>query len=180
MDHVAFLRAVNVGGRKILMADLQALFVKLGFEECKTLLNSGNILFKGDGRKGAELEAIFEAATEKRFRLVSTYLVRTRKEIQRAVESNPFPKEAAQNPSRFIVMFLKTAPKRAAVDALRAALKGPEIVEVVGKQAYIIYPAGIGTSKLGVAQIDRYLGAGGTGRNWNTVLKTQALLAGAG
>jgi uncharacterized protein (DUF1697 family) len=178
MDHVAFLRAVNVGGRKIPMAELQSLFVKVGFDECKTLLNSGNVVFKGDGRSGPELEALLETATKKRFSLVSTYLVRTRAEMKRIVASNPFLKEARQDPSRFVVMFLKTAPKSAALGALRAVMTGPEIIEVVGKQAYIVYPAGIGRAKLSLAQIDRHLGAGGTGRNWNTVLKTLAFMPG--
>ena len=44
--YVALLRGINISGKnKILMADLKKEFEKLGFEEVKTYLNSGNIIF---------------------------------------------------------------------------------------------------------------------------------------
>ena len=46
-----------------------------------------------------------------------------------------------------------------------------------GRQAYLVYPDGVGRSKLTVGVIERWLGSRGTGRNWNTVLKLQALAA---
>ena len=47
-----------------------------------------------------------------------------------------------------------------------------------GQQAYIVYPDGIGTSKLTNALIETHLGSAGTARNWNTVLKLAALIRG--
>jgi uncharacterized protein (DUF1697 family) len=47
----------------------------------------------------------------------------------------------------------------------------------VGRQAYITYPDGQGRSKLTSAMIDKHLGAGASGLNWNTVLKLQALVS---
>jgi uncharacterized protein (DUF1697 family) len=44
-----------------------------------------------------------------------------------------------------------------------------------GKQLYIVYPDGIGRSRLTNAIIEKTLGTSGTGRNWNTVLKLGAL-----
>ena len=62
--------------------------------------------------------------------------------------------------------------------ALRAAIRGPEMVEARGPHAYIVYPAGVGTSKLTAAVIDAKLETRGTARNWNTVLKLAAQLEG--
>jgi len=62
------------------------------------------------------------------------------------------------------------------VTALKAAIRGPELVRAQGKQLYLIYPAGIGRSKLTAALIEKHLGTRGTGRNWNTVLKLAALV----
>jgi uncharacterized protein (DUF1697 family) len=48
-------------------------------------------------------------------------------------------------------------------------------VRAAGRQAYIVYPDGIGESKLTITVIEKKLGSRGTGRNWNTVLKLGAL-----
>jgi uncharacterized protein (DUF1697 family) len=72
-------------------------------------------------------------------------------------------------------MFLKAAPDVKNVKALQAAITGPEIVRAEGKQAYIVYPSGIGRSRLASTLIEKKLGARGTGRNWNTILKLAAL-----
>ena len=58
-----------------------------------------------------------------------------------------------------------------AVKALRAAIKGREVVETDGRHAYFIYPDGMGSSKLTIGVIEKSLGTRGTARNWNTVLK---------
>ena len=61
--------------------------------------------------------------------------------------------------------------------ALQQAIKGREVVRAKGRFAYIVYPDGIGRSKLTSALIEKMLGTRGTGRNWNTVLKLAALAA---
>lgn len=43
-----------------------------------------------------------------------------------------------------------------------------------GKQAYIVYPDGIGRSRITNALVERKLGSRGTGRNWNTVALSRA------
>ncbi len=58
------------------------------------------------------------------------------------------------------------------MDRLNAAIVGPEQVAANGRELYITYPDGIGTSKLSTNLIEKALGKHrGTGRNWNTVLK---------
>ena len=55
--------------------------------------------------------------------------------------------------------------------ALQDAIKGREVVKARGKQAYFVYPDGMGRSKLTIKMIEKALGTRGTARNWNTVLK---------
>ncbi len=62
--------------------------------------------------------------------------------------------------------------------ALQAAITGPETVRAKGRQAYIVYPNGIGRSRLTSKLIERKLGTRTTGRNWNTVLKLGAAATG--
>ena len=75
-------------------------------------------------------------------------------------------------------MALRQAPAAEAVKALNTAMKGQEAVVAGARHLYITYPDGIGQSKLTAAVIEKTLGAKGTARNWNTVLKLQAALEG--
>jgi len=174
--HIALLRGINVGGnKKVAMADLRELLNALGFTDPRSLLQSGNLVFRSEALKGADLERLLDAETEKRLGLKTEFFVRTAKEWKAVVESNPFPDEAESDPSHLVAMFLKDAPDVKAVEALQAAITGREIVRAVGRQAYITYPDGIGDSRLTNAVIEKKLGTRGTGRNWNTVMKLDAL-----
>jgi uncharacterized protein (DUF1697 family) len=170
--HVALLRGVNLGGRtQVAMSDLRDLLTELGFEQVRSVLNSGNLVFGGGRKRGATLERLLETETETRLDLRTDFHVRTADEWATVVAKNPFPAEAKRDPGHLVVMFLKKAPTAKAVETLRAAITGPEIIEAVGRQAYIVYPAGIGRSRLTNSLVDSKLGTRGTGRNWNTVLK---------
>jgi uncharacterized protein (DUF1697 family) len=76
------------------------------------------------------------------------------------------------------VAVLKGAATPSQAKALETAIKGRERVRTHGRHAYIVYPDGIGTSKLTLSVIERHLGTRGTCRNWNTTLK-MAVLASA-
>lgn len=173
------LRGINVGGRnKIAMSDLRALAESLGLRGAKTLLQSGNLVFESERRTSASLEKLLEVETEKRLNVSVDYVVRAAAEWAAIVSANPFVKEARIDPSHLVVMFLKEAPDANGVKALQAAIRGPESVRAEGKQLYMVYPAGIGESKLTNVLIEKKLGGRGTGRNWNTVLKLAALVQG--
>ncbi len=172
MAHVALLRAINVGGRNMVpMAGLRDLFAALGFPGARTVLQSGNVVFDGGKKSTAALETLLETETKKQLEVRTEYLVRTAQEWRAIISRNPFGDAAEDDPSHLVVVFLKSAPKAAGVRALRAAIRGPEIVEAVGRQAYVVYPDGIGRSKLTLPLIETKLAARGTGRNWNTVLR---------
>jgi uncharacterized protein (DUF1697 family) len=63
---ITLLRAVNVGGVKVSMADLKTLLIDLGFEGVRTLLNSGNAVFRSKGTNGVDLEEALETEFAKR------------------------------------------------------------------------------------------------------------------
>ena len=174
--HVALLRGVNMAGHKrVGMAELKAWAEKLGLRDVRTLLQSGNLVFRGGAGKGAALEAALEAAAGRGLGLETAFMVRTAQELGAVVARNPYPEAAERDPAHLVVVFLKTAPAAADVAALRAAIPGREVLEADGRQLYVVYPDGIGTSRLTAALIDRKLRTRGTARNWNTVLKLTAL-----
>jgi uncharacterized protein (DUF1697 family) len=171
MMHVALLRAVNLGSHnKIGMSDLRDLLVGLGFENVQTLLQSGNVVFEAQGKTTA-LEQTLERAAAKQLGLETDFFVRTAKEWQAVIDANPFPNEATADPGHLLAVILKEPVEAANVTALQKAIVGREVVRAKGRCAYIVYPDGIGHSKLTTALIEKKLGTRGTARNWNTVLK---------
>jgi uncharacterized protein (DUF1697 family) len=176
--YVALLRAINVGGRNaVAMADLRALLTQLGFDDAQSLLQSGNLVFRSRPQTGARLERALETEAQKRLDLETEFFVRTAEEWKAVIARNPFREEAERDPGHLVVVVLKAAPDAKDVTALQAAITGPEVVRADGRHAYIVYPSGIGRSRLTNALIEKTLSTRGTGRNWNTVLKLGALVA---
>jgi uncharacterized protein (DUF1697 family) len=176
--HIALLRAVNVGGRKLAMAELKGMFEFLGFTNVRTILQSGNVMFGGGPRTGAALETFLEAETAKRLKLRTDYFVRTPSEWDAIIDGNPFRREAMHDPSHLLALPLKSVPEASDLAALQAAIQGRESVQARGPVLYVYYPDGIGESKLTIALIERKLQTRCTGRNWNTVMKIQTVTGG--
>jgi uncharacterized protein (DUF1697 family) len=177
--HIALLRAVNVGGNsKIAMADLKAMLADLGYANPQSLLQTGNLIFQAKEANGDKLAAKLENAVAERFGLATDVLIRTAAQWRQAIAANPFPQAAARDPSHLLIMPLKDAPAKQAVKDLQTAIQGRETVAAVGRELYIVYPEGIGRSKLTNKLIESRLNTRGTGRNWNTALKLAALAVG--
>jgi uncharacterized protein (DUF1697 family) len=180
---VLLLRAVNVGGITLRMADLKAVCTALGFADVRTVLQSGNVVCEvpngRERRAPAAIENEVEEALRTRLSLTSDVLVRRAAEWDAIVAANPFPEHAASDPAHLVVMVLKQAPAPSAVKALQQWIKGPEQVRARDRELYIVYPGGIGPSKLSGSVIERMLQTRGTARNWNTVSKLAMLAGGA-
>lgn len=161
--HIGLLRAVNLGPhKKVAMGDLRELLTDLGFSDVRSLLNSGNLVFRSKV-SGAKLETMLEREAERRLGLKTDFMVRTAAEWDEVIANNPFPSEARTDPAHLVVMVCK----KAAGTGLKISGANREVVKTAGREIYIVYPDGIGRSKL---KLDAY----GTGRNWNTVLKLAA------
>ena len=174
---VALLRGINVGGYKaVSMTALRELGESLGFAEVATLLQSGNLIFKAKDSNAGKIEADLAKAAEKKFGHRIDFFVRDGKEWKAIMARNPFGAEAADDPSHLVVMCLRDKPGAKALDLLKAAIKGREYFHAEGRGLYLVYPDGVGRSKLTGALIEAKLGTSGTGRNWNTVRKIGELL----
>jgi uncharacterized protein (DUF1697 family) len=175
--YVGLLRALNLGAHnKVAMADLRQLLANQGLHDPQTLLQSGNVVFRSDVSPAARLETRLEDAAKRHLGLVTDFFVRTASDWKGVIAGNPFPGEAARDPGHLVVLALKNAPDRGSVTALQSAIAGRETVRVEGRHAYIVYPDGIGRSRLTTVVIEKQLGTRVTGRNWNTVLKLGALM----
>jgi uncharacterized protein (DUF1697 family) len=172
---IALLRGVNVVGRRMVaMSGLRDCLCTIGFSDVRTLLQSGNVVFRCDGPRGAELERLLEGEFLKRLDLQTHVIVRSARQWEKIVAGNPFVKEAGEDPSHLLAMVAKrrVTPKGfAALQAAVAKAGGRESAGESGGQVYLFFPDGVGRSRVTTALIERALGTPVTGRNWNTVLK---------
>jgi uncharacterized protein (DUF1697 family) len=176
MQFVALLRSVNLAKTsRMKMADLVTAVAGLPLDGVRTIAHTGNILFEADAAIPA-LEQDIHAAIEKAFGFNTEVFVRDAPGFAALIESNPFPEYAKADPAHLVAMVMRQAPPPEGVAAARAAIVGREEIAAVGADVYLWYPDSIGTSKFTGALIERRLGALGTARNWNTILKIAAAL----
>jgi uncharacterized protein (DUF1697 family) len=174
--YIALLRAVNVGGTGALsMDDLRKVVAGVGLTAARTILQSGNLVFVSRQSDEPGLERRLETAVAKTLGVETQFFVRGVPEWRQVVSENPFVEEAKGDPARLTVTALKVAPPPEAWEALSSAIRGMERLRGIGRHAYIVYPEGMGRSKVTIGLIERKLGTRGTTRNWNTVRKLETL-----
>lgn len=163
--YIALFGSINVGTKRLTMADLRWAFEREGFENVETVVASGNVLFDFDERPTTGLEELFAYMMTERFDIAGFVAVRTRNELVRAVEDNPFAADGAENLVH--TLFLGGQPSAANFDALLAAHagRGPERIAAGDRALYIDYAGGVGNSRLTGTFIERRLGQPGTARN---------------
>jgi uncharacterized protein (DUF1697 family) len=171
---IALLRAVNVGGRKLPMAELRSLCGELGWKDVATYIQSGNLVFSAPGKPEA-LEAKLEAAIRERFGLDVPVIVRTAAQWAGYAQANPFPEAAATEPKALQLLVSKRLPAGDAVGRLMERAQAGELVKSAGGALWFHFPEGIARSKLTPALIDKVCGSPSTSRNWRTVLKLKEM-----
>jgi uncharacterized protein (DUF1697 family) len=116
--YVAFLRAVNVGRRRVAMAPAREVLAELGALDVSSYANSGNLLFSMDGT-AADLETAIRSAMEKTFGFELTTFVRTAAQVRALVEARPFG-DLAPGHTHFALLPLTalTAREKRAVEAM--------------------------------------------------------------
>jgi uncharacterized protein (DUF1697 family) len=172
--YVSMLRAVNVGGSsRIKMDALQRVYESLGLADVRTLLQSGNVVFRSGLTDRPRLVKRIMQELERQLGLQIEVILRTLAEVASIVERGPLLSPRA-DPSKLLVMFLSSVPQSAAQAALLKWHKSkemPEMLELRGPEIYLYYPDGVGRSKLTNAVIENKLDTSGTARNWNTLVK---------
>lgn len=173
--HVALLRGVNIGrAKRIAMADLRATAEGLGFSGVRTLLNSGNLVFRAP--PASDHAQRLEAALAAGHGLQSRVLVLTADQVAAAVADNPLLEDARTEPSKLLVTFPRTPEALARLDALTGTNWSPERLTLGAYAAFSWHPAGLSGGILAEA-LDRAGRGDVTARNWATVAKLQAACA---
>lgn len=171
MKYVAFLRGINVGGKnKIKMETLREVCTKLGFENVKTYINSGNVIFEASKSDDKKLAAQIEKAIEREFGLNIKTMVRSVDEIKNIVENNPFAGQF-ENDKDLHVFFLDEEMPKEKVELLLSNNNENEQYFVRNREIFCLLKVSVLDSLMGKDYITKKLKVSSTARNWRTVNK---------
>jgi uncharacterized protein (DUF1697 family) len=172
--YIALFRGINVGGKNVLpMKELVALLEKIGSQNVKTYIQSGNAVFQNKEENTSLLSNKISTEIKKSHGFEPQVLLLQPEEIEKVIESNPFP-EAEAEPKTLHVFFLASAPTNPDLNALESIKSDRERFALKDGVFYLHAPDGIGRSKL-AANSERLLGVAMTGRNWRTICKIMAM-----
>jgi uncharacterized protein (DUF1697 family) len=157
------------------MDTLREICERSGCRDVKTLIQSGNVVFRIPDRAARGIGERLEKAIEAQLGFRPPVITRTKDELRDAVARNPFAGREDINPSSLLLTFLSAEPDAEARAKLQAMQAGPEEVVVTGREFYMYFPNGMGRPKITPAAVEKILLLKGTGRNWNVVTKLLAL-----
>ena len=129
---VAFLRAVNVGGRTVKMDALRAAFEALALARVETFIASGNVIFESRTRDLAALERKIEAHLLQGFGFEIHSFVRTLDEVAAVATHPAFDADAAATTQ--VVGFLRSAATPEALDTIARLATPIDRLQVHGRE----------------------------------------------
>jgi len=177
---ISMLRGVNVVGHNLIKMDaLRALYESLKFDDPRTFIQSGNVIFRTklphSPKNSAALANRIQNAIERTFGFRPEVILRTPDELRAAIAASPFPAHRNLHPGKILVTFLVAEPPSEAHATLRNLKGYPEEVHLKGRELYIYFPNGAGQTKLPWSKVEKLVQVTGTARNWNSVTKMLAI-----
>ena len=173
--HVAFLRAINVGGHTVRMADLRRSFEAIGLVGVETFIASGNVIFETTGTSPSALERRISATLQEDLGYRVDAFVRTLNDLAGIAEYAPFAgSEIEAAGSRLFIAFVGKRPDSKLVERLAAVSSGIDSFEVHGREVYWLVRGRFSESRFSGALLERTLGMPATVRGAATVAKIAA------
>lgn len=168
MRYVAFLRGVNVGGVTVKMADLTKLLEKSGFEDVKTLLASGNVIFESAKKDSRKLAGDIEKILETKYKRTIRVIVRPMHDLEMLAKGNPFKGIVADKNTVLYVTFLDKAP----TNHFKTTSEYLTVTKTCPFAVCIALDRHGGHNSIDVMMdLTKHYGKDITTRNWNTVEK---------
>lgn len=171
IEYVAFLRAVNVGGRSVVrMADVCDAFGAAGCRHVRSFIASGNILFEsGSANEGFLIKRIRRAVTE-RLQVDPAVLLRRLQDLETLVAKDPFKNLRKDRTAKLYVAFLSRKPPARITLPLTHEKDALDVIAASGREAFIVSrPRPNGFYGFPNNFLEQQLGVTGTTRNWSTV-----------
>jgi uncharacterized protein (DUF1697 family) len=174
---IAFLRAVNVGGRIVKMDALRAQFEALGLAKVSTFIASGNVIFETQARHMAALERKIEKQLHGAFGFEVHSFVRSAAEVAEIATCRPFDEGELQHAASFVVGFVARPLDAAQLKVVSGFNSKVDAFHAQGRELYWMSRNKQSESTFSNAVFERALGLRATFRGMNTVQRIAALNA---
>ncbi len=175
---VAFLRGINVGGHRLIpMETLQQLFASMGFDNVKTYIQSGNVIFGTGENVDHFLEQRIEKALQQALGYEVPVLLRTVAAVEEIVRHNPFEAELTAEKAKLYVAFLAKEPAKQAREALLVFNGEQEKYHCRDHEVYCLLYKDVNNprQRFALDTIEKILKVSVTVRNWATANKVLKL-----
>jgi uncharacterized protein (DUF1697 family) len=173
--YIAFLRAINVGGRIVRMEHLRRLFETMRFSEVETFIASGNVIFDSPSRSPKQLESVIEEFLLENLGFTVTTFIRSTAELAKVARYKPFADaELNAEGTTLYIGFLAHAPGAEAKRKLLSLNSEVDELHLNGRELYWLCSAKFSESQLSGARLEKTLGMKTTLRNSTTVKRMAA------
>ncbi len=172
--YVAFLRAINVGGRFVTMDRLQKQFEKLGFESVETFIASGNVIFQSKSKNALAIATQVEKGLSAALGYEVATFIRTDREVAAISEHEAFAATDIAAATAYVVGFLTSRLDKRATSALLALETSIDRFAVHGREIYWLCQRGQSASTFSNVLFERRLGVKSTFRNMTTITRLAA------
>ena len=170
--YVAFLRAINVGGHTVAMADLRRLFEEVGCSEVESVIASGNIVFGSAAKSPASLESRIAAHLETSLGYAVATFLRTPAELQTIASHTPFPRKELEAAGHSLyVGFHGSVAEAGARRRVLALASSFDDFNLRGREIYWLCRGRSSDSKVYGGALEKALGQAATIRNATTIRK---------
>lgn len=172
--YIAFLRAINVGGRNVKMAELRELIAALGLAEVSTFIASGNVIFSCRSQSPAALEKRIEDGLETALGYPIDTFIRTPTELAAIARHQAFSAAEVTVAVAFNIAFLKQALDPATQQTLTELTTDVDRFHTHNRQVYWLCTVKQSESKISNAVFERKLQLKTTVRGINTITRLLA------
>lgn len=167
--YISIVRGINVTGKNLIKMDLlQKSYERLGYQNIRTYVQSGNVIFRAEPFPPKELERTLSALIEKDFGYKVPVIVLTIDQLRRVIERNPFTPDPSKDPAYLHVTFLSSTPDLADFEAIESKKQDGEEIHISQDAVYLYCPKGYGKTKLNNSFLEAKLQVPATTRNWKT------------
>jgi len=170
----AFLRAINVGGRTVPMAQLKALFEGLGLESVETFIASGNVVFDASTETGGPLQRRIEGHLRESLGYEVVTFLRTSRELSALLKGCPFDAEEVAAAEALNVALLHAPLTEEAESHLQTLETEVDAFRTSGREVWWLCRVRQGDSAFSNAVFERTVKTKATFRGFNTLQRLGA------
>ncbi len=171
-EYVAFHRAINVSGTKIIkMVHLKQMFEDMGLKNVSTYIQSGNVYFETTKLSNATLSNKIEKHLQKELGFEVETMVRTIDELQSIADKDPYKKIDDDGNAVVYLGFLSEEPAKVQQELLSSFNSEIDECTIKGKEIYILRYRDKGKAKFENKLIESKLKVKCTTRNRKTLYK---------